>query len=50
MDSSQNLQFAKFHHCEFEQLCQLLNSVFETSVEELVGLYQSIAGTFDEDG
>jgi hypothetical protein len=50
MDNSQNLQFSKFRHDELEQLCQLLSSVFNTSFEELAGLYQGIASNFDDEG
>lgn len=45
-----NLLFSKFTPHEFEQLCQLLCSVFETSPEELTKLYQDIHSTFNHEG
>ena len=50
MTVSTNLLFSKFHPQEFEQLCQLLCSVFETSPKELEKLYQDINDTFDQPG
>ncbi len=50
MAVSTNLLFSKFHPQEFEQLCQLLCSVFATSPKELEKLYQDINNTFDQPG
>ena len=48
--TSENLLFSKFKPQEFEQICQLLCSTFETSKEELEKLYQDIDATFDQPG
>ena len=45
-----NLLFSKLQPQEFEHLCQLLCSVFETSSGELTKLYQDIDSTFDRSG
>ena len=50
MVASTRLLFSKFKAQEFEQLCQLLCSVFDTTPEELVKLYQDIGSTFDQPG
>ncbi len=50
MSVSKNLLFSKFNPQEFEQLYQLLCSVFETSPKELEKLYQNINTTFDQPG
>ncbi|MCU0525343.1 MAG: uracil-DNA glycosylase family protein [Elainella sp. Prado103] len=50
MSDSSRLLFCKFKAQEFEQLCQLLCSVFNTTPEELRKLYQDIDSTFDEPG
>ena len=50
MTTSTRLLFSKFKVQEFEQLCQLLCGVFETTPEELVKLYKDIDSTFDHAG
>lgn len=50
MVASTRLLFSKFKAQEFEQLCQLLCSVFDTTLEELEKLYQDIDSTFDQPG
>lgn len=50
MVTSARLLFSKFKAQEFEQLCRLLCSVFDTTLEELVKLYQDIDNTFDQPG
>jgi uracil-DNA glycosylase len=50
MTIATNLLFSKFQPQEFEQLCQLLCSVFETSPKELAKLYQDIDSTFYQPG
>ncbi|MBD3886615.1 hypothetical protein IFO70_33645 [Phormidium tenue FACHB-886] len=50
MVTSTRLLFSKFKAQEFEQLCQLLCSVFDTTLEELEKLYQGIDSTFDQPG
>ena len=50
MVTSTRLLFSKFKDQEFNQLCQLLCSVFDTTPEELVKLYQDIDSTFDKPG
>jgi hypothetical protein len=44
------LLFSQFKAQEFEQICQLLCSVFDTTPEELEKLYQDIDSTFDHPG
>lgn len=50
MLTSARFLFSKFKAQEFEQLCRLLCSVFDTTSEELVKLYQDIDSTFDMPG
>lgn len=50
METSKRLLFSKFKAQEFEQLCQLLCSVFDTTPEALAKLYQDIDSTFDQTG
>ena len=50
MKISQGIQFSEFRSNEFEQLCQLLSSIFQTSCGELAEMYQNIGSTFEEDG
>lgn len=50
MENSRSLQFSQFLPNEFDGLCQLLSTVFQTSSEELARLYQQLDSTFDEDG
>lgn len=50
MKTSQGIQFSEFRANEFERLCQLLSSIFQTSCEELAETYQNIRSTFEEDG
>ncbi|MEB3192435.1 MAG: uracil-DNA glycosylase family protein [Snowella sp.] len=50
MRPTTRLLFSKFKAQEFEQLCQLLCRVFDTTPEELEGLYQDIDKTFDQPG
>lgn len=50
MVTSMCLLFSKFKAQEFEQLCQLLCSVFETTPEELAKLYQDIDNKFNQPG
>ncbi|WP_009633020.1 hypothetical protein [Synechocystis sp. PCC 7509] len=44
------LLFSKFKAQEFDQFCQLLCSVFETTPEQLAELYQDIDDKFDQPG
>lgn len=48
MKVSKTLLFSKFKAQEFEQLCQLLCSVFNTTPEALAKLYQDIDSTFEQ--
>jgi hypothetical protein len=50
MATSMRLLFSKFKAQEFEQLRELLCSVFDTTQEELEKLYQDINSTFDQPG
>jgi hypothetical protein len=50
MVTSTHLLFCKFSDQELNQLCQLLCSVFDTTPEELVKLYEDIDSTFDQPG
>jgi len=50
MVASNRLLFCKFKAHEFEQLCQLLCSIFDTTPDELKKLYQEIDSTFDQPG
>ena len=47
METLTRLVFSRFKAQEFEQLCQLLCSVFNTTPEELLELYKKIDSTFD---
>jgi Uracil DNA glycosylase superfamily len=50
MLASTNLLFSKFKSQEFEQLSQLLCSLFKTSPSDLATLYKDIDSTFDDKG
>lgn len=50
MVTSARLLFSKFKEQEFNQLCQLLSSVFNTTTEDLVKFYHDIDSTFDKPG
>lgn len=50
MVNSTRLLFSKFQAQEFKQLCRLLCSVFDTTSEELMKLYQDIDNTFEQPG
>ncbi len=50
MLTSTHLLFSKFKAQEFEQICQLLCSIFDTTPAELEKLYQDIDSTFDQPG
>lgn len=50
MITSPRLLFSKFKPQEFDQLCQLLCSLFDTTSEELAKLYQNIDSTFNQPG
>jgi hypothetical protein len=48
--TSTGLLFSKFKPQEFEQLCELLCTVFNTTPEKLEDLYQDINNNFDKPG
>ena len=50
MVASAPLLFCEFNALEFKQLCKLLCTVFETTPDELMKLYQDIDSTFDRPG
>lgn len=50
MQTPSNLLFSKFQPQEFNQLCQEISNVFETSPAELAELYKKIHDNFHIDG
>lgn len=50
MTNTQQPKFLNFRHQEFETICKLLSSVFQTDSQELTQLYKSIENALEEDG